>query len=119
MPKITLTKQKKTIEVREGANLRNELMKAGIDVYEGIHKTLHCPGLGMCTSCRVYIKDGAENVSPQGLWEKGNIVANPLGFFANIGHEEEMRLACQTRVNGDITVETTPEMNWHGEKFWG
>jgi hypothetical protein len=30
-----------------------------------------------------------------------------------------MRLSCQLQVNGDIEVETQPEMNWCGERFWG
>jgi ferredoxin len=30
-----------------------------------------------------------------------------------------LRLACQARVNGDVEVETQPEVNWHGERFWG
>jgi len=29
-----------------------------------------------------------------------------------------MRLACQTKVNGDITVETTPPLNLFGENFF-
>jgi ferredoxin len=68
----------------------------------------------------MYIKKGQDNVSPPGIWEKINTanVLNPFGFFAKIGHEDEMRLSCQTKVYGDVEVETTPEFNWHGEKFW-
>jgi len=29
-----------------------------------------------------------------------------------------MRLACQTRVEGDITVTTCPAMNLYGENFF-
>ena len=32
--------------------------------------------------------------------------------------EDEMRLACQTTVNGDIEVETQPPVRITGEKFW-
>jgi hypothetical protein len=39
-------------------------------------------------------------------------------MLAVIGHEDEMRLSCQARVNGDCTVETQPAMNWSGENFW-
>ena len=39
-----------------------------------------------------------------------------MGFF-NIGHEHEVRLSCQTKVNGDIEVYTQPEFNWCGEAF--
>ena len=36
-----------------------------------------------------------------------------LGWAA-IGHEGEARLACQTRVLGDLEVVTRPEFNWFG-----
>jgi ferredoxin len=36
-----------------------------------------------------------------------------LGFY-RIGQEDEMRLACQTKVEGDIEVETHPSFNWFG-----
>ena len=62
--------RRKSIEVPEGANLRKEALKAGIDVYAGLDKVLHCPGLGMCTTCKVRIVKGKENVSPPGRWEK-------------------------------------------------
>jgi ferredoxin len=38
--------------------------------------------------------------------------------LAYIGNEKTMRLACQTRVNGDITVTTCPPMNLFGENFF-
>lgn len=121
MPTIKFIKEKKTIEVPPGANLRKEAMKAGIEVYPGIHQKVHCPGLGVCTTCRVRIKKGVENVSRIGIRERLGMlgVFNPLAFWARLGNENEMRLSCRTKVNGDIEVETQPEMNWHGERFWG
>ena len=123
MPAVNFVNEKKTIEVEDGANLRKEAMKNGVQVYPGIHKYLHCPGFGMCTTCRVHIKKGVENTSKPGLWEKLSLlgVFNPLAlaFFARLGHEDELRLSCQTKVHGDIDVETQPPFNWHGEKFWG
>ncbi len=38
--------------------------------------------------------------------------------LAYIGNEGKMRLACQTKVNGDITVETKPPLNLYGENFF-
>lgn len=124
MPKVTFVKEKKTVDVPEGANLRSAARKAGVEVYKGLHKYVHCPGLGLCGSCRVYIKEGQENVSQPGLIEKittqtGHMGLNPEPQFAYIGHEEELRLSCQCKVKGDITVETQAPCNWHGEKFWG
>src|SRR5262249_27437029 len=48
MPKVEFVNEKKEIEVEAGANLRQEAMKAGIQVYQGIDRYLHCPGLGLC-----------------------------------------------------------------------
>ncbi len=119
MPSVKFVKEKKTIEVPEGANLRKEAMKAGVELYPGIHKKLNCLGNGMCCSCRVIVRKGTENVTKQGLWEKLNLFLNPFGFFSRIGHEEDLRLSCQTCVKGDVEVETQPEFNWHGDKYWG
>jgi ferredoxin len=38
--------------------------------------------------------------------------------MAFIGNEETMRLSCQTLVEGDIEVETGPELNLFGENFF-
>lgn len=119
MPTITFIKEKKTVEVPEGANLRKEALKAGVDVYPSPFKVFNCHGLGQCTKCSMHIKKGSENVSKQSWFEKLSIFKDPLALFARLGHEKEMRLACRTKVYGDVEVETTPGFNWHGEKFWG
>jgi ferredoxin len=119
MPSVKFLNEKKTIEVPPGANLRKEALKAGIELYPGVHQYLNCHGLRQCASCRVMIKKGKENVNRQGLVEKLRLIAGPITYFARIGHEEELRLACATRVLGDIEVETKPSINLHGERFWG
>lgn len=118
MPKVTFVQEKKEIEVPEGANLRQEAKKAGIEVYKGIHRVLNCQGNGLCGSCKVLVKKGMENLSPKGLIEKFTLATSPTTTFAIVGHEEEMRLSCQVKVNGDCTVETRPPFNWSGETFW-
>jgi ferredoxin len=120
MPKIKFVKEKKEIEVEAGANLRQAAMNAGIELYPGIHKNwfANCHGLGHCASCRVHITKGVENVSQQGIFEKARLIGGPITFFARLGHEQDLRLACKARVNGDIEVETQPDVNWHGERFW-
>lgn len=119
MPKIKFLKENKTIEVPAGANLRRAALKEGVNLYPGIHKIFNCHGLGQCASCAVHVKKGEENVTPMGLLEKLRLLLGPITSLARIGHEKELRLACQTRVNGDIEVETKPEVNWHGDRFWG
>jgi len=114
MPTITFTSEKKEIQVPAGANLRTEALRAGVQLYPGVHKILNCHGLGQCGSCRVLIKKGMENVSRKGLMESVRLAVS----LAAIGNEQTMRLACQTRVNGDITVETKPPLNLFGENFY-
>jgi hypothetical protein len=43
---------------------------------------------------------------------------DPLPCMAFIGHEDTMRLACQTKVLGDMEVETGPQLNLFGENFF-
>lgn len=114
MPTITFTSEKKEIQVPAGANLRAEALRAGVQLYPGVHKVLNCHGLGQCGSCRVLITKGMENASRKGFMESARLAVS----LAYIGNEQTMRLACQTRVNGDITVETQPPLNLFGENFF-
>jgi len=114
MPKITFVNEKREIEVPAGANLREEARKAGIDVYNGLAKYVNCFGHGSCGTCRMLVKKGAENLGPKGMIEKFTL----FRMLSAIGHEEEMRLSCQSAVNGDVTVETRPDMNLSGDNFW-
>jgi hypothetical protein len=38
--------------------------------------------------------------------------------MAYIGNEDTMRLACRTKVLGDIEVQTGPQLNLFGENFF-
>jgi len=114
MPTITFTNEKKEIQVPAGANLRKEALRAGVQLYPGIHKVANCHGWGSCGSCRVLVTKGMENTSPKGILESARLAVS----LAAIGNEQTMRLACQTRVEGDITVTTCPPMNLYGENFF-
>lgn len=130
MPIVKFIKEKKEIEVPEGANLRKEALKAGINLYQGINglgasfnnsPVGNCHGLGLCGSCRVLITKGKENTNSMGILEKAKFAApipDPLPCMAYIGNEDSMRLACKTTVHGDIEVETGPELNLFGENFF-
>src|SRR5437764_3078379 len=114
MPKVTFVNEKnekQEIEVPIGSNLRTEARKAGIEVYSGIDKYLNCRGLGLCGTCKVLVKSGMENLNKKTLMERANFSMHPLTSFAYIGHEDEMRLSCQVRVNGDCSVVTHPALN--------
>ena len=55
-----------------------------------------CGGNARCSTCRVYIMDGSNNCQPRN--EKEKQLAEKLGF------PQDIRLACQTRIRGDITI---------------
>jgi ferredoxin len=118
MPKVVIVNEKKEIEVPEGSNLRQELMKAGVPVYGTVERYLNCRGLGLCGTCKILVKKGMENLNPKTFMEKFNLNFHPLTMMARIGHEEEMRLSCQIEVRGDCTIETRPPLNLSGETFW-
>ncbi len=118
MPKVVIVNEKKEIEVQAGANLRTEAIKAGVSLYKGLDRYLNCRGLGICGTCRVLVKKGMENLNAKTLKEKINFNLHPMSLLAALGHEDEIRLACQIQVNGDCSIETTPAFNWSGENFW-
>ena len=60
-------------------------------------RTRECGGNGRCTTCRVRIYDGIQNVLPRTQCEAEVADARRWDRFT--------RLACQTRVGGDVTLE--------------
>jgi ferredoxin len=128
MPLVKFIKENKEIHVPEGANLRQEAIKAGINTHQGlngfgasINKIMNCHGFGQCGTCRVRITKGMENASPMGFIEKVrfyNPLPDPIPCMSYIGNEETMRLACQTLVHGDMEVETGPPLNLFGDNFF-
>ena len=55
-----------------------------------------CGGNGRCSTCRVRVIDGAENLSAPESIEKNLLV--------KIGAESDVRLACQARAQGDVKI---------------
>ncbi len=128
MPVVKFVKENKEIEVPVGANLRQAAMNAGINVHQGLNgfgaklnKVFNCHGLAQCGTCRVKITKGMDNTSPLSLLEKirfYNPLPDPIPCLAYIGNEETMRLSCCVKVEGDIEVETGPELDLFGENFF-
>ncbi|MFC4322194.1 2Fe-2S iron-sulfur cluster-binding protein [Litchfieldia salsa] len=87
MPTVTVLGEK-SFEVEKGTKLVLALEDHGISV---LHR---CGGKAKCTSCRVEVLEGDfEDLS--------NIEKNA---FAQKGIEDNLRLSCQVRVEGDVTV---------------
>jgi ferredoxin len=129
MPLVKFVREKKEVEVPEGAVLRTEAIKAGINLNCGvngmganINRYVNCLGKGMCGTCRVLITKGMENTNHMTRREKLRfktpIIPDPIPALAYVGHEDTMRLACMTKVYGDIEVESCPEVNLFGDNFF-
>lgn len=97
MPVVTFVKQDMTVEVPEGANLRLVALEHSIDLYLFPNNLLNCRGRGLCGTCRVKV-DNPRALSPR-----------TLAAERKCGWEgKSYRLACQSQVLDNITVETNP-----------
>ena len=88
-----------------------------------INKFANCKGFGMCGTCRVLITSGIQNTNQltKREWlrfKTPGLPPDPIPCLAYVGHEDNMRLACMTQINGDIEVESGPEVNLFGENFF-
>lgn len=95
---INFLKEEREVVVAEGANLRQKAIESGVDLYTFRGKLMNCGGYGQCGTCVVEIADGMDNLSPKTDVEKRKLRKKP----------ESYRLACQTLVNGSVSVNTKP-----------
>ncbi len=91
------------IECKQGAVLREVLKDAGETPHNGAAKFVNCRGHGACGTCAVEV---AGKVSSKTATEQRRLSQAPFGDV------DDLRLACQTRVHGDVTVIKHPG-------FWG
>lgn len=91
MPKVTFLPDDVSIEVREGLSLFGAAIEADVGLES------QCGGKGGCALCRVIIREGVEHLSEM-QWEERN-------HLGNVFHITQERLACQTRVRGDVIIE--------------
>ncbi len=83
------------IECEEGAILRDVLLDADETPHNGASKYLNCHGRGACGTCAVAVSG---EVSAKNPTEVRRLSQPPFGDV------DGLRLACQTRVKGDVTV---------------
>lgn len=98
MTSIKFVKENKDIVVADGANLRLKAIENGIDLYTLMGKMMNCGGYGQCGTCVVEVVAGAENLSPRTEVEHRKLRKKPSSY----------RLACQTLVNGCVSIKTKP-----------
>jgi ferredoxin len=87
----------------KGANLRRALIKEKQQVYHPDAIPFHCRGMGTCGTCAVKLVGPQNEMS---LTEKWRLSLFP--FKQNNG----LRLACQAKILGNVTVEKL-------SGFWG
>jgi ferredoxin len=98
MGMIKFVKEDQEVITADGANLRIKAIEAGIDLYTLKGKLMNCGGYGQCGTCMIEIIEGMENLSPRTAVEQRKLKKRPDSY----------RLACQTLVNGPVSVKTKP-----------
>ncbi|KYG84930.1 hypothetical protein AWW67_16945 [Roseivirga seohaensis] len=88
MAELILNSDNLTVDCEHGETILEASLK------KGINHAHACGGNAKCSTCRVYIDKGLENVSPRN--EKEKQLANSLKLGL------EIRLACQTTVCGPV-----------------
>ena len=97
MLEVTFEKQKRTLKVEPGTNLREAAIAAKLGIYAHIFKILNCRGRGLCASCRVEIVSG--QVPERNEVENKNL-------DRALKKNPDLRLACQISVEDNLVVRT-------------
>ena len=98
VPTITFVRQNKQIEVPEGDSVRYTALENDVPVYCGLWKFANCHGNGLCGTDRVSVSPLTNTNSRtfmEKFWLRNDLKKNP-----------NVRLACQTKVFGDVNVDT-------------
>jgi len=91
--KVSILINGQKIEVDRGLSILASAMQAGV-------KHMHlCGGRGLCTTCRVRVLEGADQLSVMTAFEK-------ISLRTHLSFSSEVRLACQAKVLGPVKVET-------------
>ena len=89
-PTVTFLPYNRSIQVSEGESLIRAALQAGV------HINASCGGEGVCAKCRVRV-------------EQGQIDGGQSERLSTEDQEAGYRLACQTRVSGDVTIRVPVE----------
>jgi ferredoxin len=96
---IKFVKEGQEVVASAGANLRVKAVENGVDLYTFKGKMMNCGGYGQCGTCVVEVVEGLENLSPRTDYEERRFKNKPQTY----------RLACQSIVNGPVSVMTKPK----------
>lgn len=91
------------ITCEQGEILRDLLLDAGETPHNGAANSLNCHGFGTCGTCAVEVEGETNDRTSMEQWRLDFPPHSPTA---------RLRLACQTRVEGDLLVDKH-------EGFWG
>ena len=91
---IQVIDRDETVEAEDGQDILQALLHGGV---EWMHA---CGGFCNCTTCRVKIEEGTENLSEMQEDEKNTL----RRFQGKEVLEGPFRLSCQAEVHGDIKI---------------
>jgi len=91
MPTVQILPDGVTVQIKTGTSVLAAASAGGVELMHS------CGGIGACTSCRVRILSGSDQLSPIGRAEREQLKES--------GILETHRLACQTLVYGDVVLE--------------
>jgi class 3 adenylate cyclase/nitrite reductase/ring-hydroxylating ferredoxin subunit len=97
MPKLMYVDTNKSYDFKSGKSILN------VSISNNVNHLHACGGLGKCSTCRVQITEGLDNCAPRS--DKEQNIAEKLEF------PDDIRLACQTTLNGDVAIRTLFKKN--------
>lgn len=92
MAQVKFIKNKPAFEISSDVILMDAVMAQGIPVASS------CGGDGVCGKCIVKVIEGKENLTPENDTE--------LFLREQYNLSADTRVSCQTKVNGDVTIDT-------------
>lgn len=92
--KIEFTDRDVEAEAEDGQNVLQALLQSGIDYMHA------CGGFCNCTTCRIKVEEGMDNLSEMKDDEKNTL----RRFQGDEILEGPFRLSCQAKVHGDIKI---------------
>lgn len=91
MPKVNVLPDNAVYDVKEGQNLLKVLLEQKVRIRSS------CGGHGSCSDCVIKITSGKEHLSEITFEEKQ--------LLGNVFFITKERLACQTKISGDIEID--------------
>lgn len=98
MPTVKYVRENVLVEIPEGDSVRYLALENDVPIYCGVTKFANCHGNGLCGTDRVAVSP-ASNTNELSFMEK-------FWLRKDLKKNPNMRLACQVKVHGDVTVET-------------